>query len=105
MLYPTLRRLQVFVRVAETGSFAAAARQLGISQPSVSSHIQNLEKELAGPLFVREPGLPAALTDGGRRLLLLARSMLPSASKLEGGAGTVKPPGRLRIVCGPPLPT
>jgi molybdate transport repressor ModE-like protein len=99
MLYPTLRRLQVFVMVAETGSFAAAARQLGISQPSVSSHIQNLEKELAGPLFVREPGRRAALTDGGRKLLLHARSMLASASKLEEGAGNRKPPGTLTIAC------
>jgi LysR family transcriptional regulator, low CO2-responsive transcriptional regulator len=99
MLYPTLRRLQVFVMVAETGSFAAAARQLGISQPSVSSHIQNLEKELAGPLFVREPGRRAALTDGGRKLLLHARSMLASASKLEEGAGNRKPDGTLTIVC------
>jgi molybdate transport repressor ModE-like protein len=85
--------------VAETGSFAAAARQLGISQPSVSSHIQNLEKELAGPLFVREPGRRAALTDGGRKLLLHARSMLASASKLEEGAGNRKPDGTLTIVC------
>jgi molybdate transport repressor ModE-like protein len=99
MLYPTLRRLQVFVMVAETGSFAAAARQLGISQPSVSSHIQSLEKELAGPLFVREPGRRAALTDGGRKLLLHARSMLASASKLEEGAGNRKPDGTLTIVC------
>ncbi len=99
MLYPTLRRLQVFVMVAETGSFAAAARQLGISQPSVSSHIQNLEKELAGPLFVREPGRRAALTDGGRKLLLHARSMLASASKLEEGAGNRKTQGALTIVC------
>ena len=85
MLYPTLRRLQVFVRVAETGSFAAAARQLGISQPSVSNHIQNLEKELAGPLFVRESGRRATLNDGGRKLLVHARSMLASAAKLDQG--------------------
>jgi molybdate transport repressor ModE-like protein len=83
MIYPTLRRLQVFVRVAETGSFAAAARQLGISQPSVSSHIQNLERELASPLFVRESGRRAILNEGGRKLLIHARSMLASASKLE----------------------
>jgi molybdate transport repressor ModE-like protein len=101
MLYPTLRRLQVFVMVAETGSFAAAARQLGISQPSVSSHIQNLEQELAGPLFVREPGRRAALTDGGRKLLLHARAMLATASKLEEGAGNRKPRGAetLTIAC------
>jgi molybdate transport repressor ModE-like protein len=101
MLYPTLRRLQVFVTVAESGSFAAAARQLGISQPSVSSHIQNLEKELSGPLFEREAGRRAVLNAGGRKLLLHARSMLASASKLEEGAGGRKShlSERLSIVC------
>ena len=99
MLYPTLRRLQVFVRVAETGSFAAAARQLGISQPSVSSHIQNLEKELAGPLFVRESGRRATLNDGGRKLLVHARSILASAAKLEQSERKQLGAKTLSIVC------
>jgi molybdate transport repressor ModE-like protein len=101
MLYPTLRRLQVFVRVAETGSFAAAARQLGISQPSVSSHVQNLEKELAGPLFTRQSGRRVILNEDGRKLLVHARSMLASASRLEEGAGDRKQGGAqtLSIVC------
>lgn len=101
MLYPTLRRLQVFVKVAETGSFAAAARQLGISQPSVSSHVQHLEQELAGPLFVREPGCRPTLNDGGRELLVLARSVLASASRLEEGVAERKRRGvqTLSIVC------
>ncbi len=101
MLYPTLRRLQVFVKVAETGSFAAAARQLGISQPSVSSHIQHLEKELAGPLFVREPGCRPILNDGGRKLLVHARSVLASASRLEEGVAERKRHGvrALSIIC------
>ena len=101
MLYPTLRRLQVFVRVAETGSFAAAARELGISQPSVSNHIHNLENELAGPLFVRESGRSATLNEGGRKLLVHARSVLASASKLEAGTGRHQQRGAqtLSIVC------
>jgi molybdate transport repressor ModE-like protein len=99
MLYPTLRRLQVFVTVAETGSFAAASRALGISQPSVSSHIQNLEKELAGPLFERESGRRAVLNASGRKLLLHARSMLASASKLEEGAGNLESQGALSVAC------
>jgi molybdate transport repressor ModE-like protein len=101
MLYPTLRRLQVFVKVAETGSFAAAARQLGISQPSISSHIHSLEKELAGPLFIRDPGRRPVLSDGGRTFLLHARSMLASASKLEEGVAERQQRGRqtLGIVC------
>ena len=99
MLYPTLRRLQVFVRVAETGSFAAAARQLGISQPSVSNHIQNLEKELAGPLFVRESGRRATLNDGGRKLLIHARSILASAAKLDQGDRKQSGAQALSVVC------
>src|SRR5215467_6704919 len=99
MLYLTLRRLQVFVRVAETGSFAAAARQLGISQPSVSTHIQNLEKELAGPLFVRESGRRATLNDGGRKLLVHARSILASAAKLEQGDRKQSGAQALSLVC------
>jgi molybdate transport repressor ModE-like protein len=87
--------------VAETGSFAAAAKHLGISQPSVSSHIQNLEKELAGPLFERESGRRAVLNASGRKLLLHARSMLASASKLEEGAGdrAARRAETLSIVC------
>lgn len=99
MLYPTLRRLQVFVKVAETGSFAAAARQLGISQPSVSSHIQSLEKEVAGPLFVRESGRRAILNAGGRKLLVHARSILASVAELEQGDRSRPDAQMLSIVC------
>jgi DNA-binding transcriptional LysR family regulator len=85
MLYPTFRRLHVFVTAAETGSFAAAARRLGISQPSISSHIQSLERDLAGPLFDREPGRQPTLNEAGRTFLLHARTLLANASKLEEG--------------------
>jgi molybdate transport repressor ModE-like protein len=85
MVLPTFRRLKVFVAVAESGSFAGAARQLGIAQPSVSAHIKSLEQEASSPLFERRNGREPVLTETGRSFLLHARTLLASASHLEKG--------------------
>jgi len=45
--------LETFVAVATLGSFSAAARQLNITQPSVTSRIQRLESSLGTKLLVR----------------------------------------------------
>ncbi|HEV2573936.1 LysR family transcriptional regulator [Methylocella sp. CPCC 101449] len=82
MIAFTLRRLQVFVAIVETGSFAAAARRLGIAQPSISAHVMALEKEL-GRLFERQSGRQAVLTEVGRNFLGHARELLAQAQKLE----------------------
>ena len=58
-------RLSVFDRVAELGSFTAAAKALGVSQPAVSQHIAELEKFAGGRLFERHRG-HVALTKRGR---------------------------------------
>jgi LysR family transcriptional regulator, transcriptional activator of the cysJI operon len=52
MYYDALR---TFVTVVEEGNFTRAAEKRLISQPSVSVHIQNLEKEFNTSLFVRSP--------------------------------------------------
>ena len=57
-------RLRVFVTVAECGSFTAAAKALGISQPAVSQNISQLEQLAGGPLFDRSKGC-ITLTDKG----------------------------------------
>ena len=41
-----LKQLEAFVKVAETKSFSAAAKQLYLTQPTISAHISSLEKEL-----------------------------------------------------------
>ncbi|HWG07037.1 MAG TPA: LysR family transcriptional regulator [Beijerinckiaceae bacterium] len=87
MLSLTVRRLQVFVAIADCGGFAAAARRLGIAQPSVSAHVRRLEDEMQSPLFDRRVGGTALLTEAGRRLLAHARDVLSSASKLEAEVG------------------
>lgn len=45
--------LAVFLTVAEEKSFSAAAKKLSLSQPTVSFHIDSMEKHLGCPLFVR----------------------------------------------------
>lgn len=64
---PRLQRLAVFDAVAATGSFTAAARELGITQPAVSRHIATIERQLGVPLFERGAGR-VDLTEHGRRL-------------------------------------
>jgi DNA-binding transcriptional LysR family regulator len=48
-----LQAMTAFVRVVETGSFSAAARQIGVGQPAVSKTIAQLEDRLQVRLIVR----------------------------------------------------
>lgn len=74
-----------FIAVAEQGSLTAAARALGLTQPTVSRHIDLLEHSTGVTLFLRAPqGL--ALSDLGRQLLPEARAMASSAAALERSA-------------------
>ena len=45
--------VQAFLAVAEAGSLSAAARQLGISQPTLGRQVKAAEEALGAPLFVR----------------------------------------------------
>ena len=51
----TLRDLHLFFTVVQQGSMAKAASQLGVSQPSVSEVIADLEHTLGARLFDRRP--------------------------------------------------
>ena len=59
-------RLRVFERVARLGSFTAAAKELGVSQPAVSQHIAEIEKFTGVKLFDRVRG-GIELSPQGRR--------------------------------------
>lgn len=48
------RILNYFLTVAKVGTISAAARELHVSQPTLSRQIQQLEAQLATPLFIRE---------------------------------------------------
>src|SRR5438552_18020665 len=70
-----LRRLEIFVKVAELGSFSRAAQALALTQPTVSEHLRALEHELGTQLLDRL-GRGAAPTRAGQLLLRYARCML-----------------------------
>ncbi len=73
---PDFHQLETFLKVAETRSFAGAARQLGVSQPAVSQTIARLEELYGGDLFERRRGTPIALTPMGRAILPTAKLLL-----------------------------
>ena len=75
MLRITLDQLRALERIAELGSFNAAARELGLAQPSISQRIRELEASIGVPLFIRR-GPRTSLTSDGRMLLTYARRML-----------------------------
>ncbi|MEM9555047.1 MAG: LysR family transcriptional regulator [Acidobacteriota bacterium] len=93
------RLLQTFVRIAGAGSISAAARDLGLSQPSASRHLAELESRLETQL-VRRTTHSLALTAAGRALLVDARRLLGLWESLEethrAGATTAR--GRLTVV-------
>ncbi len=55
MITPEIREIQVFLALIRSGSFSAAAKELGITQPAVSAHISKLEQTMGFPLFHRYP--------------------------------------------------
>lgn len=68
-------QLQYFSRIAECGSFSAAARELLVSQPALSRSVAKLEEELGQPVFERG-GRRLKLTDAGELLLERTRQIL-----------------------------
>ena len=75
-------QLNVFLVAADTLNFTQAAHKLGMSQPSVSQHIQNLERFFRTPLFLRSTR-NLQLTDAGIALLPLAREMVNQSILIE----------------------
>lgn len=97
----TLRQLEYFVAVGETGSIVLAAEKLHVSSPSISAAIAGLEAEFGLQLFVRHHARGLALTQAGRQLKLKAGQVLAEAeamNRLVGEiAGNVR--GALAIGC------
>src|SRR2546422_11725477 len=77
-----LRRLEIFAKVAELGSFSRAAEALFLTQPTISEHIRALEDELGVQLLDRL-GRGAAPTRAGQLLLGYARRMLGLAREAQ----------------------
>lgn len=90
--------LKLFVRVVETGSFSRAARDLKVTQPTVTRQIAALESGIRQRLFNRNTRR-LSLTDAGRlyyeRAQLLLDTFEETESLLRGPTGQLR--GRLRV--------
>ena len=74
--------MATFVRVVETGSFSAAARQLNVGQPAVSKTIAQLEGRLQVSLLIRSTHRLAP-TEAGQRFYERAKAAIQEADEAE----------------------
>ncbi|MFZ5820450.1 MAG: selenium metabolism-associated LysR family transcriptional regulator [Chloroflexota bacterium] len=95
-----IQKIETFLRAAENLSLSEAAKQLHLSQPTVSHQIKTLEQELSVTLFTRSnTGLQ--LTEAGRLLLPWARRLLHDTNDLKEMMSSLNGDivGELRIAC------
>ncbi|MGR3621428.1 LysR family transcriptional regulator [Pseudophaeobacter sp.] len=98
MSEPDWNHIRAFLATAETGSLSAAARQLNLTQPTLSRQVAALERDLGVLLFERL-GRSLALTEAGHDLLHHGRQMSEGASALSlAASGKVQSiEGKVRI--------
>src|SRR3546814_3714990 len=92
-----LGALDVLGRVARTGSFGAAGREMGLSQPSVSRIIAGLEREVGVALLSRSTRA-VTLTEAGVQYLARVEPVLAALEEADHEArGTGELRGVLRV--------
>lgn len=91
-------RMRIFVKVAESGSFSSAAKQLHMAPSSISRNIDSLEAELGVTLFVRSTR-NLTLTEKGKDFLNGTRDILDTAQELilATKSEASEPEGTLRV--------
>jgi DNA-binding transcriptional LysR family regulator len=97
-------RLQVFVMVAKRLNLTQAAQELGISQPAVSKHIQELELQYNTQLLDRNGGR-VTLTPAGRLFYIHAGKILDAYGALEAEMYRISDSycGELRVSADSPI--
>ncbi|MFN7994317.1 MAG: LysR family transcriptional regulator [Bryobacteraceae bacterium] len=98
----TLRQLEMFKAIVETGRFTGAAERLYVAQPSVSQQINLLEAELGARLFLRLKNRKLIVTEAGRILKEHADIILRQCQlvQMEISSLTAEPTGTIRIGIG-----
>jgi DNA-binding transcriptional LysR family regulator len=93
-----IEALRLFVRLAERGSFSAAAKDLKIKQSTASKWVAALESELGTSLLQRTTR-SVHVTEAGRRLLVGARGVLAAFDEMKEEVDEARPElsGRVRV--------
>lgn len=77
-----IQQLHYIIKIVETGSMNEAAKQLFITQPSLSNAVRDLEREMGIEIFIRNPkGI--TLTKDGVEFLSYARQIIEQTALLE----------------------
>ena len=92
----TLTQIEAFWWIARLGTFQEAAKQLNLSQPTISLRVRNLERVLGARLFER-PGRGARLSTEGTALLEHAATLLNTARHIEEQVAAESVEGMLHI--------
>ncbi len=79
---PTLKQLEYFLAIAETGSFRKAAEKLNITQPTLTSQIASLENSLGLTLFERGRS-GSILSSIGNRMLAPTKNIIEQVNQLH----------------------
>ena len=82
----TLRQLEYFVAVAESGSITGAAERMHLSQSAMSTALADLERALDVQLLLRHHARGVTLTAVGEQLLIATRRLLAQAGELNSEA-------------------
>ncbi len=102
----TLAQLEYFVGVARSGHLTQTAREMAISQPSLTQAINKLERELGFPLFERH-GRRILLTREGSQFLAYAEDVVAAQKRAEAAVRHIyqENQGRIRFAHTEPLPS
>lgn len=95
-----LNEIETFLHAAETLSFSEAARQMHLSQPTISHHIKRLEHSFGVELFERT-GSGLQLTEAGQLLLPWARKLIRQSIEVQEIMASLEERivGHLQIAC------
>lgn len=94
----TIRHLKIFTAVVDAGSMSAAAKEIHVSQPTVSQAISELEKNYGVKLFERL-SQKIYLTREGELMLSFSRHILDSFEQMEEAMNQATENATLRIGC------
>ncbi|MEU2513549.1 LysR family transcriptional regulator [Streptomyces syringium] len=96
------RHIRTFHEVVKAGSYSAAARSLGYTQPAITQQMKALERSVGTPLFIRV-GRRMRLTEAGEALSRHAETILDSltAAQAQMGSLTRLRSGRVRVCAFP----